>query len=95
MGHSLFIRELNDNHIGHVRYIFTDHEQSISASLSISVRNILGIEKKPHLHDGIVMVDLDKNIFVEIHPCSGKSSDDGLTRICKHIECNNHKQRTE
>ena len=38
------------------------------------------MKKKPHLHDGTVMVDMDRNGFIEIPPSVYEPPDVGLTR---------------
>lgn len=55
----------------------------MSATLTDPVSNALrkhAIKSKPRLHDGTVMVDLDKNKLVEIPPNGGESPDDSLRK---------------
>jgi len=68
---------------------YTYHEQKTSALQLWSLRNVGRIQchvlyvvkRKPYLHDGRVMIDLNKNRLVEIPPSSVKQPDDGLTEI--------------
>jgi len=39
------------------------------------------MKRKPHLQDGAVTIDQDKNRLVEIPTIGGKPSDSGLTEI--------------
>ena len=45
------------------------------------------MQRKPHLHDGTVTTDPDKNRLVEIN---GKPSDDRLTKIQQAFACELH-----
>ena len=59
------------------RFAYNYHEQKTSVYvLRIHVLHVM--KKKPHLHDGTVMVDTDKNRLVEIPPSSHELPDIGI-----------------
>ena len=69
--------------------LYTHHEQKTSALQLWLLRSIGRIQchvlyvvkRKPYLHDGRAMIDLNKNSLVEIPPSSVKPPDDGLREI--------------
>ena len=69
--HSLFSREINHSHVDHVLAMnknFSLTHSSVSNNV-LKIRVFHIIKRKPLLHDGTVMVDLEKNRLVEIPLC--------------------------
>jgi len=84
--HSLFIRELGDSHVSHVfamapcsAYIMNKNHLTHSSMFCIYTFYVM--KRKPHLHDGTVMEDTDKNRLAEISPSGREPPDVILTRI--------------
>ena len=84
-GSGAFIKVLHDSHVGHACndcngsticiYSWTEN-----FSLTVMLRGLMFMKMKPHLHNGTVMVDMDKNRLIEIPPNGGEPPDIGLTR---------------